>query len=572
MDQEIDIDSVDPAAEEARLEAAEDAAAGRKMAIGGVIISVFLFLGKIAGYVRNMLISFYFGSDVRTDAFFRVSDLFINGTYVNLEKIIRPAYLPQFIRDIKEHGERKAWELSSTVANLELLFLLALTVAFEIFAPQIVRLAWPAMGSDPIGFPVAILMLRVMAPAAIFLSMSLIPELTLHAYKRFTLPSLAEFTLRVGAAAGLVLGVYVLWKPDGPNGIMAAALGAIVGGCLRFFVMLPGLLSKLKNYRATINPVRDASTRVVFSLMPPLLVGMAAAWLRNYADSMYTDQLGPSMYTNLKFARQMSDSALQILPLAISFVVYPFLSDWAARGEKDKLADALVGMTRIMAFIFVPISVAMMFLARPIITIVYEHGEMTPDDAARSAFALFCYAPGLLFFALETSIMKWWFALQDTRTPNYWGAAMAGINIVIGYIGVMWLWPAGHITATGALATVALALTISKSVKVVILYGLLRGKIGRIDTRAALAFAAKLALAAAIMGGVIYVLATGLTPALATWQPPFAAKKVRMLAFAAAVGLGGGGVFLVSAGLLKIEELATVTRYLGNKVRKRLKR
>lgn len=572
MDQDMDTVPVDPAVEQAKIEAAEDAAAGQKMAIGGVIISFFLFLGKIAGYARSMFISGYFGSDVRTDAFYKVNDILIYGTYTNLEKIIRPSYLPQFVRDGKDEGEPKAWQLTSVVGNLELLFLLLLTVVFEVFAPEIIRLAWPKMAADAIGFPVGILMLRVMAPTVIFLSMSLMPELTLHAYKRFTLPAVAEFCLRVASAAGIVLGVYILWDPQAPHGILAAALGAILGGCLRFFVMIPGLFRKLGNYRLLLNPMRDASARTVFSLMPPLLLGMAAAYARNYADTKYADALGEGMYTNLKFARTMGDSALQILPLAISFVVYPFLSGWAARGEKDKLAESLVGMTRIMAFIFVPISVAMMFLARPIITIVYEHGEMTPEAAARSALALYCYAPGLLFFALETSIMKWYFALQDTKTPNYWGAGMAGLNIVIGYIGVMWLWPAGYLSATGALATVALALTISKTTKVIILFSLLRRQIGYIDRRAALTFTAKLALAAAIMGAIIYLIGHGLAPSLAVWQPPFAPKKMRMLALAMAVGLGGGGVFLVSAALLKIEELATVTRYLAEKVRKRLRK
>jgi len=552
--------------------AKEEAPAGRRMALGGLIISFFLFLGKIAGYARSMLISGYFGRDIRTDAFYKIYNVLIYGTYTNLEKILRPAYLPQFVRDINQEGEPKAWQLTSLVANLELLFLISLTALFELFAPHIIRFLWPTMAANPQGLAIGVLLLRVMAPAVIFLSLSLMPELTLHAYKRFTVPAIAEFCLRMGAVAGIVLGVYMLWDPKAPHGILAAALGAILGASLRFFMMLPGLWGRLRLYRGLINPFPSASARTVFRLIPPLFVGMAAAYLRNVADTIYADRLGEGMYTSLNFARTMGDSALQILPLAISFVVYPFLSEWAARGEKDKLAEALVGMTRVMAFIFVPISIGMMFLARPIITIIYEHGEFTAEDAAWSALALFCYAPGLLFFALETSIMKWFFALQDTKTPNYWGAAMAFFNIVIGYIGVMWLWPRGYIGATGALASVALALTISKSMKVVILYVVLRPRLGKINKRAVLLFAAKLALATALMSAVIYVISSQATPMLQAWEAPFAPQKLRMLALAAAVGLGGGSVFLAAAAWLKIEELSLVVDYLREKIRKKLKK
>ena len=50
------------------------------------------------------------------------------------------------------------------------------------------------------------------------------------------------------------------------------------------------------------------------------------------------------------------------------------------------------------------------------------------------------------------------------------------------------------------------------------------------------------------------------------------ANKLRMLALAAAVSFGGGGVFLVAAALLKIEELSMVAGYVTKKVRKRLGR
>jgi putative peptidoglycan lipid II flippase len=207
-----------------------------------------------------------------------------------------------------------------------------------------------------------------------------------------------------------------------------------------------------------------------------------------------------------------------------------------------------------------------------VITIMFEHGDLTPQGAYLSSLALFCYAPGLVFFALEGSINKWYFAIQDTKTPNYWGAAMAVFNIVFGYVGVMVLWRNGLIGDAGALATVALATTISKSLKVVLLYGLIRKRIGAIDRRKALSFAARLGLATAIMGVVIYFISAALQPTLAQWTPSFAPKKLPMMALAAAVGVGGGSVFLISAAVLRIEELTMVGGYLTKKIRAKLKR
>lgn len=554
--------------------AREDAQAGKRMTIGALTISFFLFLGKIAGYLKNSLISGWFTGDraAQADAYYNVYNVIVYGMYTNMEKVLRPAYMPQFVREMKAEGDGPAWRLLSVITNLEFLFLLVLTAVIEVFAPQIVSGLWPQLSSDPNNFALAVKLARVMSPAIILMSLSLMPELTLHAYKRFTLAATGEFAFRIMLVVAMAAGIMYLWSPENPNAIMATALAAILGGATRLFTMMPGLGARLRHYRLLLNPRENAGAMVVFGLIPPVLVGIIATFLRQTADSMYTDRLGPGMYTYLNFGRQMGDSALQIIPLAVSFVVYPFLSEWAARDDKTRITEALVAMTRIMSFIFVPMSVGMMALSRPIITIMFEHGKMTSQGAALSALALFCYAPGIIFTALESSINKWYFALQDTRTPNYWGALMAGLHVVIGYVGVMVLWRNGHIGDAGALAAVALALTVSKSAKVIILYGLLRPRLAHIDSREVLSFVAKLALATALMALVIYVIGNSLQAPLAGWNPPFAAKKLRSLALFAAVGIGGGGVFLLTAALARIEELGMIWGYVSQKVRKRLAR
>ncbi|MEI6501677.1 MAG: lipid II flippase MurJ [Armatimonadota bacterium] len=556
----------------------DDAVAGRRMALGAVIISFFLFLGKMSGYVRSFLMAGWFGSNARTDAFYKINDVLITGTYSNFEKVLRPAYLPQFIREGKSGGDESAWRVTSVVANLELAALVVLCAVLEVFAPQIIRLSWRNLAAEPVSFAIATTLLRVMAPTTIFLSLSLIPELTLHAYKRFTIPAVADFLYRIMLVVGLVIGVFILRNPAEPRPILAAAIGVVIGGSMRFFAMLPGLWTRLRYYRPNFSPAAIPGAMTVLNLMPPILVGMVAAYARGYADTVYTDSIGAGAYTFLKYGRQMGDAALQILPLAVSFVVYPFLSEWAARGEKDKLADSLVSMTRIMAFIFVPVAALVMLLSRNIITIMLEHGAMTSEGAHYSSIALFCYAPGLVFFALEGSINKWYFALQDTKTPNYWGAAMAVLNILMGYIGVFVLYERGLIGYAGALAAVSLSLTISKSAKVVILYALIRRRIGAIDRRAAIIFAMKLAAATAVMALAAYVVMQAIQAPLMTWQPSFLAnkpnllKKFHMLAVWGAVTCGGGLVFFTAAALLKLEELQQISAFVKEKVGKRLKR
>jgi putative peptidoglycan lipid II flippase len=304
--------------------------------------------------------------------------------------------------------------------------------------------------------------------------------------------------------------------------------------------------------------------------MPPVVLGLVFATARTWADSAFGTDIEEGAYTCLDYARKIPDMALQILPLAVSFVVYPFLSEWAMRGEKDRLADALVKTTRALAFVFIPTSVGLMVLSKPVIDLVYKHGEFGERGAVWSSMALFCYAPGLFFFSLDASINHWYFALKDTRTPNYIGVAGAILHIVIAYAGVYVL--GGTENALVGIAAVALALTLSKTAKIVVLYGLIRKRIGRIDRGKVISFAVKLAASAGVMGALVYFVHQGSAPRLADFGPLAGSVKKQALAN---LGIGfvvGAVGFLAVAALLRIEELHLVVGHMMQKVRARLGR
>ena len=196
----------------------------------------------------------------------------------------------------------------------------------------------------------------------------------------------------------------------------------------------------------------------------------------------------------------------------------------------------------------------MMILRWGVLWLVYGGGEFTEDKQALSILALLAYAPGMAFFCIEGILNKWYFALSDTKTPNYVGSACAVLHVFIAVMGTFKL-------GLGVLA-VALALTISKSIKVIILYALLRPRIGQIDRRGILLFAVKLAVASALMAGALHFSSEGILRYV-----ELASRKTAALyltgASAAAIP-----AFLVAAVALRIEE----TRLVIDHIKRRLLR
>ncbi|MEA3399797.1 MAG: lipid II flippase MurJ [Armatimonadota bacterium] len=534
-----------------RAETPPEESAGTQMTLAAIVISAFGLLGKVLGWGKEILIAKYWGAEAAVDAFVIVYKGFVFEAYAKTEKLLRPTYLPIFVAHKTEGDERRAWRLFSLITSLVFIVIGSLTVAAIIWAPQIIRVLFPALEMPGL----AAEMLRIAAAAILLLVLSVMAELTLHSYKQFTVPAMADATRQLmifGAIGGLVaLGFY----PSGePGGIEAAAVGVLLGGVARLFVQLPALWRRVRQFRPSLD-LSNPDVRRMFSLIPPVIVGLSFSALRNYFDKRFGTFAGEGVVAALNYGRMLADMPTLILPLAVSLVVYPYVSEWASQQDRQRLADSLVSMTRAMAFIFVPLAVAMIVLAKPIVATAFERGEFTPEHTVSATRALVPYSAGLPFFAVEASINKWYFALSDTATPNFIGASMAVLHILIAGAGV-------HLLNRNV-GVIAAALSISKGLKVVILYLLLRGRIGRIDRASVVSFVARLLVATGAMIGVVIVAASASSSLLV------AAGTLQRLIFLAACGISGVATYLIASTILHIEEVGMVVGYVREKLVKR---
>lgn len=528
---------------------------GLLMTIAVLVISLFGFLGKIAGYAKEILIAKYWGASSAVDTFKVVYNSVVFLVYSKVEKLLRPTYLPLFVKQRSQGGDREAWHFLSVSSTLVFLVLALISAASMLAAPSLIRLGWPELAAA--NLTLAVDLLRISALAMLLLVMSVMCELTLHAYKRFTAPALADALRQVVLVGtiGALIG-YAIYPSGSPEGIRAAAWGVLLGGATRLLVQLPALWRRLGLVRPSLD-LGNPDLRRMISLMPPVVVGLLASTARTYFDSRFGTDAGEGVYAALDYGRKISDMPVMVLPFAVSLVVYPWVSEWATRRDAQKLADSLVSMTRVMAFIFVPLAVGMMVLATPIVQTVYERGQFTYDDTLLVRRALIPYSAGLPFLSVEASINHWYFALSDTSTPNYVGAAMAGLHVLIAYIGVY------HLGLT--VGILAAALSATKGLKVIILYAMLRKRIGRVDRRAITTFVLRLLVATAVM----VVATVAISGAFADML--VGARTMQRLVFLAICGAGGGAAYLVAAALLRIEELTMVVGFARTKIAGKLR-
>jgi putative peptidoglycan lipid II flippase len=520
------------------------------------IVAAFLFLGRVLGLAREFILGRYLGTTFAADVYRLGVDVVLQDIYAKFEKLLQPVYMPIFVERQRAEGDEEAFRFASVVGTVQGVALLALAAAGFLWAPQIVTAIsadHESLAPGAEGFRLAVFFLRLMFPALVVFSLSNLMELTIQSYHHFTIPALAETVRRAMPVLGIVAAVVLLRPAEPVPTTYVLAVAVVAGVGLRFLIMLPRLWSKLRLVRPSLdlgNPyVRKAAVLVL-----PLILGVAFSYLRNLLEAYFALGEGEGAFAALKYARKIVDMPWQILGLAVSFVIYPYISELGAAQDRDRMADALVSMVRAMMYVFVPTTIFFLILGEPTIRVAFQGVRFDEDSVWLTHSALPWYLVGMVFFAIEDPMLKWFFALSDTKTPVILGIVGDFIWFGIAYVGVRQMGL--------GLPALAFAMSGSKALKVLILLLILRPRLGEIKRERVVPFLGKLAVTAVVMAGAV-VIGSRLLPKVIPFGglPGHAANLLGCFIVALAV-------YVPTSFVLRIEECSLVAERVRTGLRR----
>lgn len=433
---------------------------------------------KLFGFIEKSILSNFFGgTSYITDAYSQARDIAFL-VYTLVEQVVMHSFLPVFVQNIREKGEKDAWRLASTAINLLIILMGIVAVTGVFFMPNMLHFFVPGWFTgnpkqNPELIPLTVQLARMMLIAVVFMATTSLTYCLLNSYKKFALPAAADLVLK---GTVLLFAIFFIGK----LGIFALALGFIIGAMGKLAVHVFGLRAKLVNYRPALD-LKNPGLKKFGILAAPLLVGILGSDIRQIVDNMFISGLGEGSKAALSFAKTVCDMPVQFFPFAFGIALFPFLADIAVSGDKERLRTMLMTVTRMMIIIFIPLTLLIWMLHIPIVMAAFG------PKAMATAAPLQIYALGMLISALEIVVLQFFFAMCETLWPTIIGLAIIPFHILLSWTGV-YQW---HLATVG----IALALLISKGTKVIILYGLIRKRLGTLEVKKTLWTLAKVVVA-----------------------------------------------------------------------------
>ncbi|PQV64549.1 murein biosynthesis integral membrane protein MurJ [Abditibacterium utsteinense] len=568
------ISPANPAPSEAPTNASSGQTTGQSVARATAGIGALHLVRFVIGFIAQPLIAHNLGLRWQADAYAVSTDI-VQRLWLIFEKVINPAFLPNFIAAMKDEGEERAWKLASTAVWLIAGALLVVAPLAWFAMPTLVHLL--AQKQPPQAIDLTIRAARTLLLGLFFLGFSSLTYTILNGYRRFVYAALGDAFWKLGVFAGAGTAYALYGKQLGTlaKGAKAGTLSAaqntilldlaekslwlivwgfVIGSLLKLVPHLFAIGKKWRFLKPQID-LKDPLTRKMFALAVPLLLGILVSETRGFYLQYLADDPSTKIEAGraaLKWSRIIGDNLIQIFPYALSIGIFPFLADLAREKDRQPLTDTLLGALRICVFTFVPLTAILIALRFPLLRAVWESGRLTQADTIVMSWPFMAFTLGLVAFACEMMLSQTFYAMTRAWIPTLIGLATSVLWIILAKTGVEGLgW---------GLAAIAGAESISKTVKCIVMWQMLKPHLGDVKRRENFFFALKV-LAGAIAGALC---AAFLIRFIA---PDDTANhfKLKMLIAVSVAGIGGLSAFLGASFLLKIEE----TRAL-NKVLRRL--
>ncbi len=502
------------------------------------LVGAAILLSRVFGLVREMVTRSLLGVTTVEATAYDIAKIVPEAIFLIIAGgAIGSAFIPTFTAYLTRDDEAGAWRLFSAVINLVTIAVTIVAVLAMIFAEQIVSFFYaPTIAEHPELLDMTVILMRVMLLSPIIFGASGVVMGALNARQHFLTPALAPTVYNLGIiAGGLLLGQTVT------GAAMGLAIGTVIGALGHLLIQLPALRREGANYQP-IFTVRDPGVIKVLKLMAPRVLGLSFSEINKFIMLYMTGSMPLGSLPALNAAFRLIILPQGIIGQALGIAAFPTLSTLAAKEKFDEMRTIINDSLRMLLFLGLPVTIWLILLAEPIITILFERGLFDSQSTQLVAGATQLMALGLLALLFLEVIARSFYALSDTLTP----VLVGGLQVLMMAILSIWLrdvvfaaqgWP-----AFGALA---LGFSISNYMEVGVLLWLLRRKLGHLNGAQFFSGAWRMLLAAVLMAGAMWVLLSSLDDG-AVWLQLILGVLV------------GGGVYFLGCLLLRVRELLQI--------------
>jgi putative peptidoglycan lipid II flippase len=374
-----------------------------------LVVAAATLLVYICTALKEIVVAHRFGTGDGLDSFLVAFGIPAFSVSV-IATSVQPAFIPVYIRVKETSGEADAERLCDNVLLFLLLVLAAFSLALALCSNWLIRLVAP-------GFPASKLMLtRAMfiwlLPSIGLRGLAKTWSAVLNADHRFAVAALSPIgtpliiiTLALAAAG---LGIYAL--------VAGTLVGAITEATIVGWSLWRSGQFRMPRWHGVTQEFREVLRQYLPASSATFL--MAAATV---IDQWSASKLKPGSIAVLNYGTYAVIFLQQTASVALNTAVLPTFSRLAIARDYGGLRKSLIRLSGLALAATIPMTIALILLSRPLVSLLFQHGAFTTSDAVLVSHVQVFYCLQIPFYVLTVLVLRCLVAVS-WNVVLFWGA------------------------------------------------------------------------------------------------------------------------------------------------------
>jgi putative peptidoglycan lipid II flippase len=407
------------------LEREQPAAESRTRTLTTVLVMACTAASRVFGYVRQALISIYFGDAGAADVMNAVFTIPNNLRKLFAEGAFSSAFIPVLSSTIAEDptGGRSR-ELVRSLVAFQMVVLLPLVALSLIFPRTFVNLF--TQFKDPAKMEMGIELMRWMFNYILLVSFSALVMAVLNTHGNFAIPALSPLMFTLAT-------VLALFFFHGSLGIVAQGVGVLAGGILQLACQLPAFRRHGYKFRPSFR-FRNPDFTKTARLWVPYLASASIVAINQYIATIFASGLDDGSVTAIANSVMFLQIPLGIFMTSVATVLFPKMSRQAVDNDREGLRNSVSYGVQFILILLVPSAVLLCLFGREIIAATIQRGHFRPQGTFMAARALTAYAFGLVSMGLYTFLQKLFNSFKSFAVPIGSAGLIAAVDIALSLV------------------------------------------------------------------------------------------------------------------------------------------
>lgn len=395
----------------------------------------FTAFSRVLGLVREMLQSRLIGAGVEQSAFTLAFAIPNMARKLFGEGALTAAFVPVFRGEVERGELESARRLARAVMTM-VMMILGSVVILTILALTILLHLSPTSFEFSSRTVLTLRLVRILFPYMIFICGAAFGMGVLNALGKFVegafMPAMLNF-IWIGT-----LGLLCFF-PGLPvsTRVTIVCWAILLGGLAQMLFLFRCMAKRGYAPRLVFKGLLEGKAGLVWKNTFIAAVGAGAVQINYMLDQVLAQCASPWAAGVIGYAERLMDLPLGIVGVAFGTVLLPTFAGLFAKNDLNGAREALGASVKNLSFVMIPAAAGLFVLAPEITGVIYEGHAFDALATCRVSRALSVYALGLAFFGWQKSLIPWFQAQGDMKTPLQVSVRMVFLNAALNVLAVV---------------------------------------------------------------------------------------------------------------------------------------